>query len=64
MQRLVDADPVGTSEAAVVSGLPLDEEIERDVHPVHESSRDPHPFAGVAPAERRCPGFDSERIHT
>ena len=29
MQRLVDADPVGASEAAVVSGLPLDEEIER-----------------------------------
>jgi hypothetical protein len=37
----------------VVSGLPLDEEIERDVHPVNESSRDAHPFAGVVPAERQ-----------
>jgi hypothetical protein len=45
MQRLVDADPVGASKSAVVSGLPLDEEIERDVHPVHESSRDADPFA-------------------
>jgi hypothetical protein len=50
MQRLVEADPVGAFGAAMVSGPPLDEEIERNVHPIHESSSHPTPFVGVATA--------------
>lgn len=44
MQRLPQANPAGALDVTVFTRLTLDEEVERDIHPVHEPSSHEHSF--------------------